>query len=148
MKVLLKQDVESLGHKGDIKDVPDGYARNFLIRRGFAVVASEGAMREAQLQKDADAKRRDKVHDEAKTLAQRIDGLKLQFAMRVGEQDRLYGSVTSTDIADKIKEQTGLEVDRRKVELEEPIRSLGTFRVPIRVAHDLTSEVEVTVSAA
>lgn len=148
MKVLLIKDIEGLGRKGDIKDVPDGYSRNFLIPRSLAVAASDGAMRASQLQKDVESKRRAKVYDDAKTLTQKLDGLKLAFAMRAGEQERLYGSVTSADIADKIKEQTGLEVDRRKVALDEPIRSLGAFRVPIRVAHDLTAEVEVTVSAA
>ncbi len=145
MKVVLRQYVDGLGGPGDIKEVSDGYARNYLIPRGLATAATAAQMKLAtdrQVSKSAKMSRQDR---ENRDLAERIKKVQITFKAKVGEQHRLYGSVTSHDIAEKLSDALGQPVDKRKVELEEPIRHLGTFTVPVRVAHDLLPEVTVAV---
>ena len=113
MKVLLAQDVENLGKSGDVKEVSGGYGRNFLLPKGLAVLATKGQVKQAEERQAAQQKRVQAARKDAEGLAARIAGQTLRFTARVGELDRLYGSITSGDIAEKLKQQTGVEVDRR-----------------------------------
>lgn len=145
MQVLLLQDVERLGEAGDIKRVADGYARNYLFPRGLAVLATPGAIKEAELHRAAAARREVKALTEAQALAQVLDGMTVTFQARAGEQDRLYGSITNVAIAEALSEKAGQEVDRRKIELEEPLKELGTHAVTIRLAPEAEAKVSVVV---
>lgn len=145
MKVVLTQDVPNLGKAGDIKDVADGYGRNFLIPKGFASLATKGLIKQAQERAEAQRKRDVKARGEAEGLAQRINGQTLRFVVRVGELDRLYGSITSSDIAEKAQQQFGIEVDRRKIELGDPIKRAGVYSVPVRLAASVEARLNVVV---
>jgi large subunit ribosomal protein L9 len=145
MKILLLQDVTGIGQAGEIKDVADGYARNYLIPKGLARVATAGAVRQAQEQHAASERRQQRELDEAKLLAERLSNLTLQFQAKVGEQDLLFGTITSSDIAEAIQEKLGIEVDRRKIEVGDPIRRPGIYSIPIRLVADLEPRVNVVV---
>ncbi len=145
MKILLIQEVRSLGSPGDVKEVADGYARNFLIPKGLAVAATSVQLKRAAVTKRLVQQRATKVESEAKVLADRIGQTEVNFKAKVGEQHRLYGSITAADIAEELGKKLGQGIDKRKVELEEPIKHLGTFKVPVHLAHDLVPNVTVTV---
>lgn len=145
MKVILAQDVAGLGKTGDVVNVAEGYGRNYLIRRGLAKSMTEGAMKEVELQKQARAKREKRVHSEAEDFAGVLNQLTLVFKAKAGEKDRLYGSITSADIAAQITERTHTELDKRKILLDEPIRELGTHKVPIKLISNVVAEVTVVV---
>ncbi len=145
MEVLLLRNVDQLGQAGDIKRVADGYARNYLIPRGLAVVATPGAIKQAKQVRQATASRQAKALSEAQALAQLLDGISVTFQARAGESDRLYGSITSANIAEALAEKVGQDVDRRKIDLEEPIKELGTHAVTVRLAHEAEAKVTVVV---
>lgn len=145
MKILLTQDVESLGSVGEIKKVPDGYARNFLIPKGLAVLATEGAVKKAQLQSKVQAKVRRRVEEEAASLAEILWQVTLTFKAKAGEKDRLYGSITSGDIVEALERQTGRAFDKRKLQLKGSIHELGVHRVPIKLMTDVVPEITVVV---
>lgn len=145
MKILLTQDVEKLGGAGEIKTVADGYARNFLIPRGVAVLATEGAMTQARLHGKAEAKRQRLAEEEAASLAEILWQLTLTFKAKAGEKNRLYGSITSSDIVEALERETGRAFDKRKVQLTGPIRELGVHQVPIKLMTDVTPEITVVV---
>ena len=146
MQVLLLKDIKGLGKAGEVRLVSDGYARNYLIPRRLAVLATDGAIRRTEVQKAIEDEREERVRSDSAALAERLSELPLTFKVKAGEKGRLYGSVTSADIAAEIERLTGHAIDKRKVELEEPIRLLGTHKVPLRllagVACELTVEVE------
>jgi len=145
MEVLLLKDVEQLGEAGQIKRVANGYARNFLIPRGLAVAATPGAVKQAELHLESEARRQAKELDEAQALAQVLDGRTVTFQARAGESDRLYGSITSANIADALSEQAEQEVDRRKIVMDEPLKELGTHAVTIRLAPGAEAKVTVVI---
>ena len=145
MQVLLLKDVDQLGHAGEVKRVSDGYGRNFLIPRGLAVVATPGAIKKAELELEAAARRRAKELSEAQAQALALDGVSVNFVARAGEADRLYGSITKGDIAEALEKKVGQEVDRRKIELEDPIKELGTHAVTIRLAANAEAKITVVV---
>jgi len=145
MKVLLTQDVESLGKDGEIKVVPDGYARNFLIPRGMAVLATGGAAKQVRSQGQARVKRQQRAEEEAASLAEILWQVKLTFKAKAGEKDRLYGSITSSDIVEALERETGLAFDKRKIQLKGGIHELGTHRVPIKLMAGVTPEITVAV---
>lgn len=145
MQVLLIQDVAGLGHAGDIKKVADGYALNYLIARGLAMVATEGAVRQAKQVKEASERHRQHKHSEAEILAQKLSGLVVRFKAKVGEGDKLYGSITNADIAEAVGQKIGESIDKRRVEMEHPIRDLGPHQVPLRVGPEVVAEVTVVV---
>lgn len=145
MKVLLVQSVEHLGNAGEIKDVSGGYGRNYLIPKGFAVVASRGQIKQAEERLAAQHRRHEAARKDAQALAARIGGVTLRFVVKVGEQDRLYGSVTNADIATKLQEQTGVEIDRRKIDLEDPIKRTGNYPVHVRLMADLAPVLNIVV---
>ena len=145
MQILLLQDVDRLGQAGEVKRVADGYARNYLFPQGMAVIATPGAIKEAKKNRQATARREAKTLSEAQALAQVLDGVTVSFTMLAGEGDRLYGSVTNVNIAEALSEEVGQEVDRRKIDLEEPIKELGTHAVTIRLAPEAEAKVTVVV---
>src|SRR5262245_23051738 len=128
MKIVLREDVDKLGDRGQVVNVSPGYARNFLFPKSLAFPATPGNMRQIELRKKVWIVREAKEAEDANRLAARIGEIKLVVAKKVGEHETLYGSVTSQEIADLLKAQ-GVEVDRRKIQLQEPIRALGTFDV-------------------
>ena len=144
MKVILKADVDSLGKSGDLKDVSNGYARNFLIPRDLAVPAAGGAYRAWQHDIASREEIRKKEREEAEIAATRIGSTTLTMGVKVGEGGKLYGSITAKDIADALARR-GINVDRHKIDLDEPLRQLGTYKVAIRVFQDTTPEVTVAV---
>jgi large subunit ribosomal protein L9 len=147
MKVVLQDEVKGLGVAGDVKDVADGYARNFLIPRKLATPATAGALKNVETQKAAAAKRQAALDAEARALAERLNGLTLTLKARVGSQDRLYGSITTADIATALGKELGGPFDRRKLVLEEPIRELGSHSIPVHLARDVSATLTVNVEA-
>jgi len=145
MKVILIEDMPKLGEVGDVVEVADGYARNYLIPQGIAVIATEGALKQIENLKRQEARRRERLRGDAMAFKEQLDRLTLVFEAKVGETGRLFGSITSSDIAERIAEVTGREVDRRKVMLDNPLKEVGTFQVPIRLLPDITAQVTVVV---
>jgi large subunit ribosomal protein L9 len=145
MKVVLTQDVPNLGKAGEIKEVADGYGRNYLLPKGYASMATKGLIKQAQERAEAQKKRDVKHRSEAEQLAGRLNGQTIRFTVRVGELDRLYGSITNVDLAEKIQQQFGLEVDRRKIELGDPIKRAGVYSVPVRFASGVEANLNVVV---
>jgi large subunit ribosomal protein L9 len=145
MKVLLTQTVENLGAAGEVKEVSGGYGRNYLIPKGLAVLATRGHVKQAEERLSAQHKREQAARRDAEALAARIGGQTLRFTARVGELDRLYGSITSADIAEKIQSQLGVEIDRRKIDLDEPIKRIGIYPVKVRLVAGLEPLVNVVV---
>ncbi len=145
MKVLLRHDVPKLGKAGTVKNVADGYARNYLIPQGLAVLATPGAMKQADALAKAEQLRQARLAADATALAGILKEVSLTFQVRAGEGGKLYGSITAQQIVDELRRTAGLEVDRRKVELREPIRSLGAHKVAVRLATDLEPELTVNV---
>ena len=144
MKVILTQDVSPLGKSGDMKDVADGYASNYLIPRKLAVPAAGGAYRAWQHDIASREEKRKREREEAEIAAQRISSTTLTLGVKVGEGGKLYGSITAKDIADALGRR-GIVIDRHKVDLTEPLKTLGTYKVAIRVYPGLTPEVTVAV---
>jgi large subunit ribosomal protein L9 len=146
MKIILTKDVPKLGAAGTVQDVSPGYARNYLIPQGMAAMATRGTIKQVEERQAAEAKRIAKQEEELRGLAQRIEGLRLEMHARVGEQGRLYGSITSADIAERLNAALGEEIDRRKIDLEEPIRTTGEHEVVVRLVGRLTPKIIVAVS--
>jgi len=145
MKVLLIQDVDNLGYAGDVKTVANGYGRNYLLPQSLAVLATPGALKQAETIRKAAEKRRAQEMADAQAISNQLVGVKLLFERRAGETGKLYGSVTSADIADAIKAETGIDLDKRKVALPEPIRVLGEQEVIIKLMIDLSTSIQVEV---
>ena len=144
MKVILTKDVPKLGKSGEMKQVTDGYATNFLIPQGLAVSAAGGAYRAWQHDVASREEKRKKEREEADIAATRIASTTLTMGVKVGEGGKLYGSITSKDIADALARR-GIEVDRHKIDLEEPLKTLGTYKVAIKVFSGMTPEVTIVV---
>ncbi len=145
MKVILQQDVKALGKKGDIVEVAEGYGRNYLIPRGLAVPLTAGKLKEASLIKEGKAKREERALREAQELAARLQGAVVTLARRAGEGGKLYGAVTSMDIARALEELTGQPFDKRKVELLEPVKSLGSYEVVLRLHPGVQARIKLNV---
>ncbi len=144
MKVLLIKDVYKLGHAGDVKRVADGYGRNFLLPQGLAVLATPGAINQSgKIREDAN-KQRAIVNNEMASIAEIIKGVKLGFAAKAGENGKMYGSITTQDIATALKEKTGIEVKRHQIDMQ-PLRVLGQHIAHIRLTVDLIPDVTVIV---
>jgi large subunit ribosomal protein L9 len=144
MELILKETVDTLGEVGDLVKVKPGYGRNYLLPRGIALPATKSNKAMLEQQKEAIESRRKQQREEAESLAAKIAGITVTISQRIGEGDRLYGSVTSADIAEKLKEQS-IEIDRKKIMLEEPIRSLGEKIVPIKVGYQVVAELKVEI---
>ena len=145
MKVILLQDIEGQGKAGDLKDVADGYARNYLLPKRLAAAATPALLANRAQRIAAEQRRLEKQAEQNRQQAQRLSDVTLTFRARVGREGRLYGSITSQDIASGLREAEGIVVDRRMIVLPEPIRSTGTFTVPIKVAPKLEPKITVNV---
>ena len=145
MKVIFLEDVSNVARAGEMKEVADGYGRNFLIPRKLAVLVNPSATNTFEAQRKIRARHQAQVETELTELAQRLDGMEVSLKDRVGSKDRLYGSITSADIVSELQNTAGLVVDKRKLELAEPIRQLGTYEVVIRLAKDIVPKIKVTV---
>src|SRR5579863_6262093 len=144
MEVILKEDVNKLGSRGDVVKVAEGYGRNYLLPRKLAIEASKGNKAVIEQMKAASLRRSAKEKSQAEDLAKQFDGVSLSFERRSADSDQLFGSVTSGDIADAL-EKKGFNVDRRKVQLHEPLKTLGEFTIPIRLHKDVTTHVKVLI---
>jgi len=144
VKVILQQNVKGIGTAGEIKDVSDGYARNFLLPRGLAVVADANAVKNLEKQRESAGKKEAKELASSLELQSKIQATSLDYTANAGEGGRLFGSVTSKDIADQLA-RTGIKVDRRKIQMDEPIRQLGEYQVEIRLHPQVTAKLKVVV---
>lgn len=145
MKVILLHDVPGLGKPGDVKEVANGYARNYLLPRQLVTAATPSELANLKQRVAAAQRKVEKQRQEHEELAGKLAAVTLTFAVRVGRGDRLYGSVTSQDIANALEEQEDISIDRRQIHLREPLRQLGTFEVPVRVAQGVEPKVKVTI---
>jgi large subunit ribosomal protein L9 len=146
MKLILREDVENLGKGGDLVDVKPGYGRNFLLPRGLAVVANTKNVRELDHQKTVASAKAAKLKASAEAIAKRLAETPVVLKRKAGEQDKLFGSVTAIDIAEALAAR-GLQLDRRAIDLAEPIKTVGDFEVPVKLHHDVVGKAKVKVEA-
>ena len=144
MEIILKETIPSLGKAGDMVKVANGYARNFLLPKGKAIFANKKNMSQIERQQASILAKAAKEHDEFDALATKLGDLEITIPVRVGEMDRLYGSVTNLDIANVIESQ-GYSIDRKKIQMDEPIKALGEFEVPVKLSPDVKAIVKVNV---
>jgi large subunit ribosomal protein L9 len=146
MKVVFLEEVEGTARTGDVKNVADGFARNFLLPRKLAAPATDHYINIAQAKAGKEARRQDRLDDEARThILPKVDGKSIRIEVRVGEQGKLFGSVTGRDIAEALQEATRVELDHRQISLKEPIRELGTHEVPVKLTRNVIANVTVQV---
>ena len=148
MRVILKREVRGLGRPGEVKDVADGYAQNFLIPRGLAIEATAGELKHLAQERQAEKTKKDRAHADAEELAQRLGAITLVFKLKAGDQGKTFGSVTNKDIAEALKKEHRVDVDRTKIVLTEPVKSLGAHTVEIRLLPDVRATVTVAVEPA
>ncbi len=145
MRVILKREVAGLGRPGDVKDVADGYAQNFLLPRGLAIEATAGELKVLARARDAKRAKQDRAHADAEELAKRLSETTLVFRLKAGEQGKTFGSVTNKDIADALQREHKVELDSTKVHLPEPLKSLGVHSVEVRLLTDVRANVTVAI---
>ena len=145
MEVILKEDVPKLGHRGDVVKVAEGYGRNYLLPRKLAIEATSGNKAVIEQMKSYAVRRTAVEKADSEALAKQLEAVSLSFHRKAGEKYHLFGSVTSSDIAEALERQ-GFNIDRRKIQLDEPLKSIGDFEVPIRLHRDVTSKVKVSVA--
>jgi large subunit ribosomal protein L9 len=144
MEVILKEDVAKLGSRGDVVKVAEGYGRNFLLPRKLAIEASSGNKKVIEQMRAASVRRSAKEKSQAEELSKQFDGLSVSFQRKSGENDQLFGSVTSGDLADAL-EKKGFNIDRRKIQVHEPLKTLGEFMVPVKLHKDVTAHLKVVI---
>ena len=148
MRVILKREVAGLGRPGDVKDVADGYAQNFLLPRGLAIEATAGEMKVLARARDAKRAKQDRAHADAEELAKRLSETTLVFRLKAGDQGKTFGSVTNKDIAEALQREQKVDVDKTKVHLPEPLKALGVHQVEIRLLTDVRANVTVAIEPA
>ncbi len=146
MELILKKTVETLGEEGDIVKVKPGYARNYLIPKKMAVLANKANLAQLEQEKALIEARREKQRQEAESLSKKIAGAVIIIKHRVGEEDKLFGSVTAADISEKLAEMN-IQIDKKNILLSEPLKTLGEFNVPVKVGYQMTSDITVQVAA-
>ncbi len=142
MKVVFLQDVSNVARAGETKEVADGYGRNFLLPKKLAVLSDANAIRALERQHQTDSQ----IEGEQTELARQIEGKEITLKARTGAQEKLFGSITAADIAEELQSTTGITIDKRKIELEEPIRHLGSYEVEVKLARDITAKITVIVA--
>lgn len=145
MEVILLKDVKNIGKKGDIVKVKDGYGRNFLIPRGLAAIATNEAVNQRNLKMESKNRRKEEELDEAKALAANINDKKIEIGVKVGENGKLFGSVTNKEVAEQVKKQLGHKVERKRITLKDPIRMIGTYEIPVRIHPKVTATIKVVL---
>ena len=148
MKVILTQDVKKVGKKGDLLEVKDGYARNALFPKGLAIEANAVNLNNRKLEQKAEEKRKQRELDEAKAIAEKINDKEIKLTVKTGEGGKVFGSVTSKEIAEEIQKQFGVKIDKKKVQLKEAIKGLGGQKVTIKLHPNVTATVSVLVVGA
>jgi large subunit ribosomal protein L9 len=148
MKVILIEDVKSLGKKGQIVDVNDGYARNFILAKKLGLEATAKNLNDLKLQKANEEKVAKEIYEEAKAFAERLSKMEVNVSIKTGEGGKIFGSVSSKEIAQAAQEQLGVELDKKKMQLPNPIKSVGTHMVPIKLHPKVTAELKVNVREA
>lgn len=143
-KVILRQDYENLGEIGEVVEVRSGFARNFLIPRGIAYRATDGALRAVEAEKNVYNAKQERLEGSARSIAEKLESVSITIPMKVGEEDRLFGSVTSQMIAEELSVQ-GHDIDRRSIQLEEPIKTLGMYDVPVKLHRNVMTSLKVFV---
>ena len=146
MKVIFKQDVSNVARAGEIKEVANGYGRNFLIPQKLALLAKSGTASVIEVQHRIQVRNQEQIRAELVEMGQQLEGREVSLQARAGAKNRLYGSITAADIASELERTTGLVVDKRKIELAKPIRQLGDYEVVIRLTNDIIPKIKVTVT--
>ncbi len=145
MKVILLEDVKKLGKKGDLVNVADGYARNYLFPRNLAEEATSGSIKQLKQEKTALERKKQKEIETAKQIAEKLSQTSVTLKVKAGDKGKLFGSVTTKDISDALKKQHKVEIDKRKIEISEPIKSLGSYVVDIKLAPEVQTQVTVKI---
>lgn len=148
MRVVLRTDVDNLGKRGDIRDVADGYARNYLLPKGHAILAGTGVEAQATAMRRARDRRDARDREAAETVARQLVAEVIRIPARAGAEGKLFGSVTAADVVTAVSEQTGVELDRRRLHLDEPIRTLGVHEVPVKLHADVEFRIRIDVVRA
>jgi large subunit ribosomal protein L9 len=146
MEIILREDIEKVGHRGQVVTVADGYARNYLLPKKLAVPATAANKKIVEQEREAYLRREAKAKTEAEDLARMLESVTITISQRAGEEGHLFGSVTSKDIADALEQQK-YSIERRKIHLEDPIKQVGEYKVPVRLHRDVTANVTVNVVA-
>lgn len=147
MEIILIQDVKTLGKKGEIVKVNDGYARNFILPKKLGLEATKQNLYELKMQKDAEEKRQRELLDEAKELAKKLEEITIKVTIKAGEGGKTFGSISSKEIAAAVKEQYGLDFDKKKLQLADPIKNAGSYTVSVKLHPQVTAEMKVKVDA-
>ncbi|UOQ83779.1 50S ribosomal protein L9 [Gracilibacillus salinarum] len=148
MKVILTEDVKGKGKKGEVKNVSDGYARNYLLKNNLAVEANQGNMKALDAQKKKEKQLEQEEVDEAKQLKEKLASIEVKLTAKSGDGGRLFGSITSKQIAEQLKKDYSIKMDKRKIELDQPIRALGYTNVPVKIHPEVTGTIRVHVEEA
>jgi large subunit ribosomal protein L9 len=145
MKVILKADVKGVGKKGEVINASTGYARNYLFPRNLAVEATEGSMKTLEKQRELEAQKRAEELEEARKLAKKLEGMTVEIKVKAGENGKLFGSITSKDISDSLKEQYSIDIDKKKIVLSEPIKVAGGYTSEVKVYPEVNAKLKVLV---
>jgi large subunit ribosomal protein L9 len=148
VRVILKAEVRGLGRTGEIKDVADGYARNYLLPKGLAIEATGGELKVLAQERQTEKTKKDHAHQDAEELAKRLGQVTLVFKLKAGEQGKTFGSVTAKEVADALKKEAKADIDKTKIVLHEPLRSLGIHKVEVRLLSDVRANVTVAIEPA
>jgi large subunit ribosomal protein L9 len=148
VRVILKAEVRGLGRTGEVKDVADGYARNYLLPKGLAIEATGGELKVLAQERQTEKTKKDRAHQDAEELAKRLDAVTLVFKLKAGEQGKTFGSVTAKEVADALKKEAKADIDKTKIVLHEPLRSLGVHKVEVRLLSDVRANVTVAIEPA
>lgn len=147
MKVILKQDVKGLGKKDDLVNVSDGYARNFLFPRGLAVEANESNLNIVKTRKEAEKSKKDRELAQARKLAEELRNVEVAIRAKTGENGKLFGSITSKDISDKLKEDFGMDIDRKKIVIPDTIKTTGTYEIDVKLYPEVSGRLKVRIES-
>ncbi|MDI9510183.1 MAG: 50S ribosomal protein L9 [Clostridiales bacterium] len=147
MEVILLKDVKSLGKKGDVVKVSDGYARNFILPKKLGVEATKQSLHELKLQKDAEDRRNKEILDQARELGKKLEASTVKLQIKAGEGGRTFGSISTKEIATSLKEQAGIDIDRKKIQLSDPIKNVGSYTVGVKLHPEITANIKVVVEA-
>jgi large subunit ribosomal protein L9 len=148
VRVILKAEVRGLGRTGEVKDVADGYARNYLLPKGLAIEATGGELKVLAQERQSEKTKKDRAHQDAEALAARLGEVTLVFKLKAGEQGKTFGSVTAKEVADALKKEAKADIDKTKIVLHEPLRSLGIHKVEVRLLSDVRASVTVAIEPA